>query len=179
LQPEHAPRDSLEDHLAVGRARDLNAAVFEARHGPGTLPGRVIADVLGLLEEVGEGAGVVLGLLEDAAVQESLAGRVEGAVQDGEELERGRSEDLLVTACGWLSFTRVRFSQCSSSPRRKPGGRRKDAERSGKWGRRKAAKAHLRLCLLRMHPGVKEKGGHESVQSNASAGVDWRDPEGL
>lgn len=55
--------------------------------------------MLRLLEEVGEGAGIVAGLFEDATVQEGLAGRVEGAVQDGEELEGGRGQDVLVAAC--------------------------------------------------------------------------------
>ena len=86
--------------------------------------------MLGFLEEVGEGAGVVLGLLEDAAVQESLAGRVEGAVQDGEELERGRREDLLVTACGFMiPELRARESVSASEPGQRACRRRKDAER--------------------------------------------------
>ena len=55
--------------------------------------------MLGLGEEVGEGAGVKLGLEELAAVEELLAGRVEGAVQDGEELEGGGREEVLVAAC--------------------------------------------------------------------------------
>ena len=92
-------RDALDDHLAVDRARDLDAAVLEAGHGPRALPGRVVADVLGLGEEVGEGAGIELGLEELAAVEELLAGRVERAVQDGEELEGSGREEVLVAAC--------------------------------------------------------------------------------
>lgn len=91
----HAP----DDHLPRDGAGDLDAPVLEAGLGRGTLPGGVIADVLRLFEKVGECAGVELGLLELAAVEERLAGRVEVAVQDGEELERGGGEDLLVAAC--------------------------------------------------------------------------------
>lgn len=50
--------------------------------------------MLGLGQEVGQVAAVDLGLLVDAALQESLAGRVEGAVQDGEEGAGVLGEDL-------------------------------------------------------------------------------------
>ena len=79
---------ALDDHLSVDRTGDLDAPVFEAGHGPRTLPRRVISDVLGLFEEVGEGPGVELSLEELTAVQERLAGRVERAVEHDEELER-------------------------------------------------------------------------------------------
>ena len=84
----------VDDHLAVGRARDLDAAVDEARGGGGALPCRVVADVLGLGQEVGEGALVQLGLADLAALEEGLAGWVEGALEQGEEGQGLRGQDL-------------------------------------------------------------------------------------
>lgn len=86
--------------------------------------------MLGLLEEVREGTGVELSLEELAAVEELLAGRVERAVQDGEELERGGREDLLVAAC------RSAESASEQSFRRKMASGAEEAEESdaGKGG---------------------------------------------
>lgn len=90
----HIRVQRIDNHLAVGRAGDLNAAVDQAGSRAGALPGVIVADVLGLGQEVGQVAAVDLGLLVDTALQESLAGRVEGAVQDGEEGAGVLGEDL-------------------------------------------------------------------------------------
>lgn len=84
----------VDHHLAVGGARDLDAAVDEARGGRRALPCGVLADVLGLGEEVGERALVELGLADLAALEEGLAGAVEGALQEGEEGEGLGGQDL-------------------------------------------------------------------------------------
>lgn len=48
--------------------------------------------------EVRESSGIVLSLLENAGVEEALAGRVEVAVEGGEEGEGFGSDDRLVGA---------------------------------------------------------------------------------
>jgi hypothetical protein len=77
--------ESVDDHLAVGRTGDLDAAVNQARSRGSTLPGVILTDVLSLGEEVEELAIIEGSLAIDTALEESLAGRVEGAVEDGEE----------------------------------------------------------------------------------------------
>lgn len=84
----------VDDHLAVGGTGDLNTAVDETGSGRGALPGVILTDVLGLGEEVGQMTLVDLGLAVNSTLQESFAGRVEGAVQDGEEGTGILGEDL-------------------------------------------------------------------------------------
>lgn len=109
--------NALDHHLAVDRAGDLDATVAKARRWqcqPGRpvdlrarstrllakeadinpaltrrsgLPGRVIADPLGLRNEVGQGAAVELGLVQGAALEQLAPGRLEVAVKGREELE--------------------------------------------------------------------------------------------
>ena len=76
------------------------------------LPGRVIADPLGLRDKVGQGTGVERGLVQRAALEQLATGRLEVAVQRRKELQgctesvqavRARvrtlvREDLLVSA---------------------------------------------------------------------------------
>lgn len=76
---------SIDNHLPIGRAGDLNAAVDQTGSGGGALPGIVVTDVLGLGQEVGEMALVDFGLAVYTALEEGLAGGIEGAVQDSEE----------------------------------------------------------------------------------------------
>jgi hypothetical protein len=52
--------------------------------------------VLGLREEVGKSAAVNLGLASLAALQQALAGVVEGAVEQGEEGQGLWGQDLAV-----------------------------------------------------------------------------------
>lgn len=88
--------ERVDNHLAVGRAGNLDAAVDKAGGGRRALPGGILADVLGLGEEVGQDAAVQLGLAELAALEEGLAGAVEGAVQEGQEGQGLGRQDLLV-----------------------------------------------------------------------------------
>ena len=89
----HIGVERVHHHLAVGRPRDLDAAVHQARRRLRAPPGVVVADVPGLRQEVGEHAAVELGLAEGAALQELAAAAVEGAVQQGEEGEGVAVED--------------------------------------------------------------------------------------
>lgn len=86
----------VNDHLAVGGAGDLDAAVDQTRGRGSSLPCGVLTDVLGLGEEVGQNTPVKLGLANLAALEEGLASVVEGAVQEGEEGEGLGGEDLAV-----------------------------------------------------------------------------------
>lgn len=84
----------VDDHLAVRWAGDLNTAVDETRSWRGTLPGIVLTDVLGLGQEVEKVSSVNLSLALDAALEQSLAGGVEGAVQQSQEGHGLLAEDL-------------------------------------------------------------------------------------
>lgn len=86
--------ERVHDHLAVGRAGDLDAAVDQTGSWGSALPCVILSDVLGLGEEVEQVALVNLGLAVDTALQEGLAGRVEGTVEDGEESTSILGEDL-------------------------------------------------------------------------------------
>ena len=86
--------EGIHDHLTVGRAGDLHTAIDQTGRRRRTLPGIVLTDVLGLGEEVGQVALVDLGLAIDAALQQGLAGGIEGAVQDGEESTCFLGQDL-------------------------------------------------------------------------------------
>ncbi len=83
----------VDDHLAVHRAGDLDAAILEVlrerRDGP--VPG---ADVLGRGEEVGPLARVVAALHLAAALEELLHARAEAADEVGDERERLGGEHL-------------------------------------------------------------------------------------
>jgi len=81
----HVRVEGVDDHLAVDGARDLDAAVDEARGRGRALPDNAVADVLGLGQEVGQDAAVELGLADHALLEQFLAAGVEGAVQQGEE----------------------------------------------------------------------------------------------
>lgn len=87
---------SVDHHLAVGGAGDLDAAVDQARGRGSSLPCGVLTDVLGLGEEIGQNTPVKLGLADLAALEEGLASVIEGAVQEGEEGEGLGGEDLAV-----------------------------------------------------------------------------------
>lgn len=90
----HVRVQCIHDHLPVRRPRDLDPPVNQAGRRWGTLPGGIVADVLGLGQEVWEGALVELGLADLAALQQLLASVVERTVQQGKESEGLRSKDL-------------------------------------------------------------------------------------
>lgn len=92
----HVRVERVDHHLPVRRARDLDAAVHEARGGRRALPRGVLADVPGLWQEVGQGTLVELGLAELSPLEEVLACGVEGAVEEGDEGEGLGRQDLLV-----------------------------------------------------------------------------------
>jgi hypothetical protein len=99
------------------------------------LPRRIVPDVLSLFEEVRKSTSVELSLEELATVQERLAGRVEVAVEDGEELEGGGGEDLSVATCRREEGSVVR--------------EREEAEgrRGGEGSEDKEVRTHPRLWL--------------------------------
>lgn len=84
----------VDNHLAICGTGDFHTAVDETRSRGSTLPGIVLTNVLCLGQEVGEVALVNLGLAVDTALEEGLASRVEGAVEDGEEGTGVLGEDL-------------------------------------------------------------------------------------
>src|SRR5699024_6498465 len=88
--------ERVDRHLAVGRTGDLHAAVGDARGGVGDLPALVLADVLGLREEVEvlPGRDAVLAFL--AGPQQLLAARLEGAVELGDQGQSVLGEDFVV-----------------------------------------------------------------------------------
>lgn len=86
----------IDNHLSVRRARNLNASIDESRGRRSALPGGIVADVLCLGEEIGQDAAVELGLANLAALEQRLASGVEGAVEESEECESLRGEDLFV-----------------------------------------------------------------------------------
>lgn len=97
-RPPVLNQHALDDHLSVDGARDLDPPVLETLHRLGSLPARVLANVGRLGGKVGQSARIEVGLLERALVQKALARRVEVAVQDREERERGGRDDLRVRA---------------------------------------------------------------------------------
>jgi hypothetical protein len=84
----------VDDHLAVSGSSDLNTTVDHSGSRVGSPPGRVLTDVLGLGEEVRENSLVNLSLTQDTALEELLAGRVEGSVESGQESTCLLGEDL-------------------------------------------------------------------------------------
>src|SRR5690606_28585395 len=88
--------EGVDRHLAVGRAGDLDAAVFETRAGTGDPPGRILPHVLRLGQEP-EVAAVAESVPHPHAGGELVvAAAGEAVVQLREELERLRAEDLVV-----------------------------------------------------------------------------------
>src|SRR6185437_1250784 len=85
--------EGVDDHLAVGRTGDLDAAVLEAGRLGLDRP-VALADLAGLGEEVGELARVELSLPFDASLEQVTAARPEAALELGDELDRLRGQDL-------------------------------------------------------------------------------------
>jgi hypothetical protein len=84
----------IDDHLAVGRACDLDTPVYQAWSGRCALPCVVLTDVLGLWEEVEQLALVELGLAGNAALKKLFPALVECAVKEGEEDGGVLAEDM-------------------------------------------------------------------------------------
>lgn len=84
----------INDHLAVDGTRDLDATVLETGGRLGSSPGGILTDVAGLRQKVGQTAVVELDLALLAALKESLASGLVGAVQGSDELEDLGGEDL-------------------------------------------------------------------------------------
>ncbi|KAI6775412.1 hypothetical protein HG530_002170 [Fusarium avenaceum] len=88
--------ERVHNHLPVSGAGDLNTAVHQTRSRSGTFPCGVLADVLGLREEVRKNTAVKLSLASLATLKEDLTALVERAVQEGEKGEGLGGEDLAV-----------------------------------------------------------------------------------
>ena len=86
--------EGVDDHLAVDRAGDLDAAVLEVGRGRGDLPARVGADVGRLGEEVGKLAGVEPGRPLHALGQQLLPAWLERAMELRHERQGVGGEDL-------------------------------------------------------------------------------------
>ena len=84
----------VDDHLAVHGARDLHAAVLQVVRQRGDLPRRVVADVLGLGQEVRALARLECALAGGTGREQLLAPVVELALEAGYERQRLRGEDL-------------------------------------------------------------------------------------
>ena len=85
----------VDDHLAIDRAGDLDAAVEKIRRDRGDLP-VALADRAGLGQEIGQFAGVEALLPLGAQRQQFEPARVEAAMQLGEEGERVGAEDFVM-----------------------------------------------------------------------------------
>lgn len=85
---------SIDDHLPVGRTGDLNPSVNETRRWWCALPCIVLADVLGLWEEIWNVALVELSLANHAALKECFSGAIESAVEQCKENSGLFGEDL-------------------------------------------------------------------------------------
>ena len=82
--------EGVDDHLAVGRAGDLDAAIEQVGRGGRDFPGR-ISDFGGLRDEIGIGARIDAALAGAAGFQQLAAARFEapGQVrQEGQGLGR-------------------------------------------------------------------------------------------
>jgi hypothetical protein len=90
----HIRVQRVDNHLAIGRAGNLNAPVDQAGRGWCALPCLVLADMLGLRQEVEQVALVELGLSDHASLEESLPALVECAVEQGEEDGSILAEDV-------------------------------------------------------------------------------------
>ena len=131
VRHEHARAaiERVDDHLAVDRTRDLDAAVLDVgrdrRAGP-----VAFADRARLGQEVGQLAGVELGLPRGAPREELVAPSAERALQLGHERHRLGRQDLRVLGrdaagdfhtgteyvCSWTSRSesRERAGECES-----------------------------------------------------------------
>ncbi len=95
----------VDRHLAVGRTGDLDAAVLEARPRAGDAPRRVVADPLGLGQELRVAAVRRVDPRLQAHREQFVPGVREAVVQLGEERERLGRQDLVVALaerCGDL-----------------------------------------------------------------------------
>lgn len=86
----------IDDHFSIRWSGDFDPAVDKTGSRGGPFPGIVVADVLGLGEEIGQSAIVELLLTDRSSLEESFAGGVEGAVEEGEEGRGLGSEDLAI-----------------------------------------------------------------------------------
>ena len=84
----------VDDHLAVHRPGDLGATVLEVGGGGCDLPRRVVADALGLGQEVRELAGVQAGGPLYPRLEQLAPARLEGPVQLRHQGERVGGKDL-------------------------------------------------------------------------------------
>src|SRR5690606_27156450 len=91
--------ERIDDHLALRRAGDLDAAVLQVGGYRRHLP-VAFADVLRLGDEIGKLAGVVAGLYLLAAGKQPLALAVEAAMQAGDELQGSAGQDPLPSRQG-------------------------------------------------------------------------------
>src|SRR5262249_19856025 len=91
--------EGVDDHLAIDRPRDLDAAIDEILGDRRTLP-VAFTDMAGLVQEVRQLAGIEARLPRRAASQKPLARGIEPAVQLGQEPERLWSQDLVVARPG-------------------------------------------------------------------------------
>ena len=120
--------EGVDDHLAVDRAGDLDAAVLEVGRDRRDAP-VALADVARLGQEVGQLAGVDPRLALGARGQELASRGVEATVQLGDERERIRAQELLVAA---LDGAR------EAQPRRRPPYRSRGAPSRGRGRGRRA-----------------------------------------
>lgn len=86
----------VDNHLAVCRSGNLYSAIDEARSWWCALPCGIVADVLGLGQEVKEVALVKLSLAEYSPLQELLSAVVECAVEKGKEDSSILAENVTV-----------------------------------------------------------------------------------
>ena len=88
--------ERVDGHLAIGRPGDLHPAVHQPGRRVGDPPRLVLADVLGLGEEVQRAAGGEIGVAGPRGVEQLAAPAVERAVQRRQQLERLGREHLVV-----------------------------------------------------------------------------------
>ncbi|KAI3485184.1 hypothetical protein L1887_51469 [Cichorium endivia] len=90
--------ERVDHHLAVDGTGDLHTSVTQTGCGGSALPGRVVSDVSGFGEKVGQRAAVESGLSKLTGLKQRLTGAVKGAVENSEEPESLGGEDgCLVT----------------------------------------------------------------------------------
>jgi len=79
--------NELDHHFAIDGSSDFDTPIFETVHRSGTLPSRIVTNVLSLFEEIRESAGIELGLEKLTTMKERFASRIERSMKDDEELE--------------------------------------------------------------------------------------------
>src|SRR5437763_7954359 len=87
--------ESVDDHLAIDRAGDLDATVPDVGRNRGADPAR-LADRTRFRQEAGQLAGVELALPRRTSREELRATAAEGALQPGREAERFGRENLSI-----------------------------------------------------------------------------------